>query len=115
MKPMKLSEIIDKIFEHPVLYIGSKSVDRAFMFVCGYSFALQQTKIDWKDNLEEGFSTWACRKFGVSPTHSWASVCTFHSVDEAGGFDLAKKLWEQYKAEMKKSGIQETEIRNSDN
>lgn len=102
MKPMSLSEIMDKIFEHPIIYLGSKSVDKALLFVCGYSCALQQTETDWKDNLEEGFSTWTCRKFDVPPTHSWASVCKFHSIDDVGAFDLAKKLWEQYKAETKK-------------
>ena len=103
MKPMKPSEIMDKIFEYSGIYIGTKSVDKAFFFVCGYSVALQQTDFDWKDELEEGFSPWVCRKFDVSPTHTWASVCTFHSLDEPGAFELAKKLWEEYKTEMQKA------------
>lgn len=113
MKPMKLSEVMDKIFEYPGIYIAAKSVDRVFTFVCGYSFALEQTESDWKDDLEEGFSTWVCHKFDVSSTHTWASVCTFHSLDEAGAFDLAKKLWEEYKSEYKESPQQNQEIGNS--
>jgi hypothetical protein len=100
MKPMSLSETLDKIFEYPSIYIGRKSVDRAFTFICGYSVALQQTEIDWKDNLEEGFSSWVCGKFDYLSTHTWASVCIFHSLDEGEAFELAKKLWIEYKSEM---------------
>lgn len=101
MPPMKLSELMDKVFEYPGIYIGARSADKAFIYVCGYSVALQQTDFDWKDELEAGFSVWVCNRFGYSSTHTWASVCVFHSPDELESFNLAKELWEEYKAEKK--------------
>ena len=97
---MKLSEVLDKVFDYPGIYIGAESVDRAFIFICGYSVALQQTGQRWEDPLEKGFSGWVCQKFGYPVAHTWASVCTFHSADEQAAFNLAKDLWEEYKAEL---------------
>ncbi len=98
---MSPSEVLDRIFEFPGIYIGHESVDRTQYFVSGYICALQQIGANSEDHFQERFSAFVCRRFGYTPTtHGWASICTFHGINDAGAFELAKKLWGEYKAEM---------------
>jgi hypothetical protein len=106
---MKASELLDKVLERPPLYVGRESVALTKAFIDGYGFATYEAGVTDKDPLYDGFQNWIAERFRIKTAHDWASIISFMGSSEAKAFELAKELWKEYKAEMKKSDTLETQ------
>ncbi len=94
---MILSDLLDKILERPVLYVGKPAVSLIVAFIQGYEFAKFESKENEKDKLYNGFQVWVQKRFKVETSHHWSSIITFMGSSESGAYDLLKELWDEYK------------------
>lgn len=92
---LKSSELLDKLLQRPALYVGQESIPLIHAYINGYEHAA-----DWasKDDLYRNFDGWVAKRFGIASAHNWASIISFMGVSEKGGYELAKKLWQEYKS-----------------
>jgi hypothetical protein len=93
------SELLQKIFERPVLFLGNESVPKMKAFIDGYIFAHFILGVEINDSLYDGFQKYVSSHFRFEDTKSWASIISFMGLSETGSFRLAKELWLEYKSE----------------
>jgi len=94
---------MDKIFERPVLYLDRPSVSHMQAFLDGFAVGsgIENPKIS--DPLYYEFHDWLAGRFGIGHSDSWSNIVESVADSEQEAFDLAKKLWEAYKTELRQS------------
>lgn len=98
---LKASELLDMLFERPALYVGQESIHLICAYIDGYQHAADGAS---KDDLYRNFNGWVSERFAITSAHNWASIISFMGVSERRGYELAKKLWQEYKSAMRDPG-----------
>jgi hypothetical protein len=95
------SELFESILENPVLVIGEKSATKLFFYMYGSTKASKM--YGEEDLFYDDFSKWVAEHTRMSRSHNWANITLYLSFGcEYEAFDLAKKLWFEYKSENQK-------------
>jgi len=108
---MKLSELMNRIFEEPSSYLEKGSVSLMETYVKGFAAGRRIRNMQLEAPIYYGFHDWLANRFGFGSSQSWSSIISFMGISEANAFELAKKLWEEYKKEYQKA-LQQDETEN---
>jgi hypothetical protein len=95
--------VLVKVRDQPGMYIGQKSAESLFMFLHGFTFALNQytgLKSTWYDDFIDHLYD----KFGRGGGgHSWASVLTYKAGSEDTALDLFFEELDRFQSRRAKS------------
>lgn len=96
----KLSFIMELNLVEPVKSICNESVTELFWFIEGFRYGAGL--VDAHDPLYAGFSDWVQKRFRFPEgPYGWTSVMLYKAFgSESRAFELTKKMWFEYKAEM---------------
>lgn len=82
-----LFDLITKIIARPEIYIGRKSVERLYAFLCGFLYQNEASN----DHCLDGFTAYIAEIYGIESDHNWASIITFFSNGEEDAFCIFTK------------------------
>jgi len=95
---MTESELMDKIFDRPGMYIDYPSVIRMECFINGFSFG--RGLENEPDPIYRGFTQWVIERRETRGQHPWSAIATMIGGSEEGAFRIARKFWEAYKKSL---------------
>lgn len=87
-----LNELIYTIAQRPELYLGKPSVQRLYAYIGGF---LHRNDVEDSSCLD-GFTEYIASIYHIKSSHNWASILDFFSTNEAEGFSLFMKHYEDY-------------------
>lgn len=88
---------MDQLLARPALFVGHESIVLISAYIDGYQHA---TGGALNDDLYRNFNDWVAKRFKIPSMHNWALIISFMGVSENAGFELARKLWQEYKSEV---------------
>jgi len=97
---MRYSKLFEEILNKPGMYVGNTSIERIFAFMDGYIHADWENKKRDNSDLYFGFQPWVIERLGLGIQKNWANSIAFVAGSEESAFEMTKKLWTEYKAEM---------------
>lgn len=101
-----LYNLLQKIKENPVLYLGKPSITCLHLFLNGYLDARKDLGLDREGSGFEGFQEWVYKRAKTDVCQSWAGIILFGSGSERGAFYRFFVEYEQFLND-KSSTIQE--------
>jgi hypothetical protein len=105
---MKISDTFERVLEKPELHLAVISITRLRAYISGYMTALTDMEKPYEDKEFDEFCRWVERRFDFRTTHNWSDIILFMAGnDERHAFEMTKKLWTEYKAEMQKKNSDE--------
>ena len=91
--------LIQTISKLPEIYLGRRSVERLYAFLCGYLYRNNQ-RMD--TGCLNDFTDYVAKRFQISSDHNWAAIIAFYAANEQDEWALFMKLFEEYTSERRK-------------
>lgn len=88
-------EILKKIEQNPVIYLGQKSLVLLKAFISGYSVRLFEEDENHADFFSD-FQKFVSEKYNVTTDQGWAQIIGFFSGNDIAAFDRFFELFEEY-------------------
>lgn len=104
-----LNELLQKIKNNPVLYLGQPSLTCLDSFLSGYLSTRFDLGIERENIIFDDFQKWMQKKEKNKENHSWARIILFYNIGERSAFYNFFKSFEQFLREDENSKIQKDE------
>ena len=99
VKSEYFNEMLQRIKQRPLMYLGKCSITRLHSFLIGYMGARQDLGLPTTEEETEfdKFQEWIQERFEIKSSHGWNDIILFYSADERDALDKFFELFEQFK------------------
>ena len=98
----RIIELLYKIKENPICYVGKLDIERLYFLLSGYILAMNEFENVWQSDFTEQFQAFVAKKYNDKDTLNWCSIIQkHHSQDET--FNVFYELLDEFVEQLDQS------------
>ena len=89
-------ELVERIRERPIIYLGERKLERLQAFLNGYVMREQEINPDCHNDFLRGFQEYVSAYYRVETTQGWCRIIQFFSASEEEAFQTFFQRYDEF-------------------